>query len=148
MDDPTDFMLRVYLPRVVGAMEPFAQLPRLSSMGYGFFGAMTLAETLAKPEVAAAIERLQKAGRESVEWRQKVPVLNKEIEKLGFPVNGPGGGGAPFDQVSDFLRGMAGTMLDMYRQPDKLLDLCEQLLQKTAPGFLWPCTAALTGLCP
>jgi uroporphyrinogen-III decarboxylase len=131
IDDPTDFLLRVYLPRVVGAMEPFTELPRLAAMGYGFFGAMSLAETLSTPPVAAAIERLQQAGRESIAWRQRIPALNKEVEDLGFPVNGMGGGGAPFDQVSDFLRGMTGTMLDMYRQPDRLLDLCNRILQRT-----------------
>ncbi|OGO36862.1 MAG: hypothetical protein A2147_03915 [Chloroflexi bacterium RBG_16_57_8] len=131
MNDPTDFMLRLYLPRTVGAMEPFAQFPRLSAGGYGYVDAMTLGEMLARPDVAAAIERLQKAGRESIEWRKRMPAVGQEIEKLGFPTKGMGGGGAPFDQVSDFLRGMTGAMLDMYRQPDKLLELCDQILQKT-----------------
>lgn len=29
---------------------------------------------------------------------------------------------APFDVISDMLGGTRGTMLDMYRQPDKLLE--------------------------
>jgi uroporphyrinogen-III decarboxylase len=37
------------------------------------------------------------------------------------------GGGAPFDVISDFLRGMRGTMLDMYRCPEKLLQACEMM---------------------
>jgi uroporphyrinogen-III decarboxylase len=123
--DPTDFLLRVYLPRTVGAMKPFARMPRLAAAGFGFGGAMTLAETLASPEVASAIERLQKAGRESLEWRKSIPVLSREVEKLGFPVGGMGAGGAPFEQVMNSLRGMAGTMLDMYRQPDRLLELID-----------------------
>ena len=60
--DPTDFLLRVYLPRTVGAMAPFARLPHLAAQGFGFGGAMTLAEALATPEMAAAIERLQQSG--------------------------------------------------------------------------------------
>lgn len=39
-------------------------------------------------------------------------------------------GGAPFDTVSSFLRGMKGSMLDMYRQPDKLLRACDMILDK------------------
>lgn len=132
LDDPSDFALRVFSPRAVGAMEPFSQLPPLSTLGFGYFGAMALAEALARPDVAAAIDRLQQAGRWMTEWRKQIPNFNEEIKKLGFPVGGVGiGGGAPFDQVSDFLRGMAGTMLDMYRQPDKLLELCDQILQRT-----------------
>jgi len=131
LHDPTDFILRVYLPRIVGAMEPFNKLPKMSAMGYGHFGAMALAETLAQPEVAAAIERLQKAGRESLEWRKTIPNLKEEIEKLGFPVGGMGAGGAPFDQVMNNLRGMPGTMLDMFRQPDKLHELIDSFLAST-----------------
>jgi len=40
-----------------------------------------------------------------------------------------GVGGAPFDTISDFLRGMRGTMLDMYRCPDKLLAACDKLFE-------------------
>jgi len=131
LHDPTDFILRVYLPRIVGAMEPFDKLPKLSAMGYGYFGAMTLAETLAQPEVAAAIERLQQAGRESIAWRKTIPDLREEIEKLGFPVGGMGAGGAPFDQVMNNLRGMTGTMMDMFRQQDKLHQLIDSFLQNS-----------------
>ena len=28
--------------------------------------------------------------------------------------------GAPFDAVSDFLRGMRGSMIDMFRHPEEL----------------------------
>jgi uroporphyrinogen-III decarboxylase len=39
-----------------------------------------------------------------------------------------GAGGAPFDAVSDFYRGMKGAMLDMYRHPDELIAMCDKLL--------------------
>lgn len=129
--DPTDFILRVYLPRTVGSMEAFANFPQLSSGGFGFNAAMTFAEALARPDIAAAIERLQKAGRESIAWRKSIPVLSREVEKLGFPVGGMGAGGAPFDQVMNSLRGMPGAMLDMYRQPDKLLELIDIFLKRS-----------------
>jgi len=50
--------------------------------------------------------------------------------QLGYPSQfgfGMGIGGAPFDVISDFLRGMRGAMLDMYRCPDKLLAVCEMV---------------------
>jgi uroporphyrinogen-III decarboxylase len=53
---------------------------------------------------------------------------------LGFPAfSHPGAvaiGGAPFDTISSSLRGMKGSMLDMYRQPEKLLKACEVLLER------------------
>jgi uroporphyrinogen-III decarboxylase len=58
-------------------------------------------------------------------------MFSEEIERLGFPITGTGGGGSPFDAVSDYLRGMHGTMTDMYRQPDKLLELIDYQFRKT-----------------
>ncbi len=131
MNDPTDFMLRYYLPRTVGVLEPFAKLPPLGEMGMGFMSAMSLAEAFAQPEMAAAIERLQQAGRESIAWRKSIPDLTAEVEKLGFPVGGVGGGGPPFDNVMNSLRGMPGAMTDMYRQPEKLLEMESIFLNRT-----------------
>ena len=42
---------------------------------------------------------------------------------------GMGGvGGAPFDTLSSFLRGMEGSMIDMFRRPEKLLQACDLIL--------------------
>ncbi len=46
-------------------------------------------------------------------------------------MGGIGGGGAPFDQIMNSLRGMQGTMLDMYRQPDRLMELINSFLEKS-----------------
>ncbi len=130
-NDRSDFILRTLLPRTAGVMEPFKTLPPLSSLGFGYFGALVLGEVLARPEVAQAIDTLQKAGREFAKIRPRMGEFSKEIKKLGFPINDTPGGGAPFDGISDFLRGMQGAMLDMYRQPDKLLELVELQLAGT-----------------
>ena len=39
--------------------------------------------------------------------------------------------GAAFDMISDFIRGMRGSVLDMYRLPDKLLEACDMLCKQT-----------------
>jgi len=69
LDGLAGYMLRVYFPRVCGAMEAFKLLPQLSSLGYSYRGALTLAEALVKPEIATAIETLQKIGSELERWR-------------------------------------------------------------------------------
>jgi uroporphyrinogen-III decarboxylase len=131
LGDTSDFTLRVLFPRICGAMEPFRKFPPLSSLGHSYWGTQAIAETLARPEVAEAIKTLQKAGREMEWWQSKVDRFNEEIKKMGFPPFSGGRASAPFDTISDFLRGMHGAMLDMYRQPDKLLALCERLLKNT-----------------
>ena len=130
LGDPTDYMLRFYLPRISGAMEPFERMPSLSSPSGGYRGALMMAEALSIPEMASAIERLQQAGRELYQWRSKMESFDEEMQKLGFP---PFVGSlvlAPFDAISDNLRGMKGSMLDMYRQPDKLLETVDLILKK------------------
>jgi hypothetical protein len=130
-EDPSDYALRVLAPRTLGVMEPFRNFPPLSMLsGAGSFGALALGAAFSRPDVEKSIETLKKAAREWAEWQPKLANFTKEIEKLGFPVGGIGGG-APFDVFSDSLRGMRGTMFDMYERPEQLLKGCRQQLEKS-----------------
>jgi uroporphyrinogen-III decarboxylase len=109
-------------------MEPLSGLPPLSSLLIGHYGISGLAELLATPPISGAIEALQKAGREMAELRPKLRTFIREIEDLGFPQYATASLHVPFDVISDRFRGMRGSMLDMYRKPDKLLAAIERLL--------------------
>jgi uroporphyrinogen-III decarboxylase len=50
---------------------------------------------------------------------------------MGFPQYFQGAAMPPFDVISHSMRGMSGTMMDMFRQPDKLIEACEFILKKT-----------------
>jgi uroporphyrinogen-III decarboxylase len=128
LEDISDFKMRVFMPRISGAMEPFKALPPFWSLGFDYRAVATIAEALAKPEISAAIETLQKAGRELAKWRAESGALVEEIEKLGFPRFSHASTVVPFDMISDNLRGTRGAMIDLFRQPDKLLEACEKLL--------------------
>ena len=52
---------------------------------------------------------------------------NGELASLGFPNILGGFTKAPFDTIGDTLRGTKGIMLDMFRQPDKLLQALEAI---------------------
>jgi hypothetical protein len=131
ISDPTDFMIRCYLPRVYGALAPLAKLPPIGNLFNGFEAITTV---FATPEFAQLGRALAKAGRETEKFRQAMGDAQEELALLGFPAfSHPGAGavgGAPFDTISSSLRGMKGSMLDMYRQPDKLLRACEMLLER------------------
>jgi len=129
-NDRGDFTFRTMFGRMVGAAEPFKKLPPLSSMT-NTQGAMALAEALVDPDVAAAIEKFQKAGRILKELRPKMKNFYAEAEALGFPCPRAPGGGSPFDGISDYIRGMQGAMIDMYRSPDKLHRLVDERLRAT-----------------
>jgi hypothetical protein len=128
LDDPADFMLRTYLPRVCGALEPLKGLPPFYTwFGYylGLVGAVSL---FGIPEVAGALEALQKAGAEALKWRTHVRQETQTITSMGFPDILGGHAAAPFDVIGDWFRGTRGIMLDMYRHPDKLVRAMERLV--------------------
>lgn len=50
--------------------------------------------------------------------------------KLGMPQPMTGFFLAPFDALSDGLRGLKGVLLDMYRQPNKVLAACDVLVDE------------------
>jgi hypothetical protein len=129
LSDPTDFTIRYVLPRAYGIMGPLAHLPRLadSVMGFGM-----LASLLAGKEYRELGKKIIQAGEAQDKFRAQTGNIDEEAGRLGFPPNSHGGGvgGAPFDMISDFYRGMHGAMLDMYRCPDKLLAACDMLLER------------------
>jgi hypothetical protein len=141
LEDPSDFTVRTYLPRVYGALEPFSMLPPLNWMMMGYI-TTGLAAALTIPAVAEALEALAKAGREAAEWAVGEAALDQELAALGFPILAGSGTFAPMDYVG-IIRGSKGMMLDMYRQPDKLLALIDKLLPSTIDTAL--ALAAMSG---
>ncbi len=123
LNDTSDFLIRFYLPRVYGILGPAAKLPALNMLMN-----MLPFNNLADPEFVDMLEKLTKTAREAIRWQTETASLVRELTELGhFCRNAPFMAGAPFDSVSDFLRGMRGTMLDMYRVPDKLLRAIEMM---------------------
>ncbi|MEK7353201.1 MAG: uroporphyrinogen decarboxylase family protein [Chloroflexota bacterium] len=118
--DESDFRLRTYLPRTWGAAEPLKQLVVGNVRSFGL------------PEVQAALRKLMEAGDETRRWEGKIAAANKKLTELGFPsFGGPAAlGGAPFDQLGDNLRGQRGIVMDMFRQPQKLLEALDILTRK------------------
>ncbi len=127
LDDLTDFNIRFLAPRCYGLMEPLAELPPLNILPR-----MLPFHVLAKPEFASMLEKLSGIARKAVEWQKQVADMYRALNENGFPIRGgmiPGG--VPYDMISDFLRGMRGAMLDMYRCPDKLLAAIDKLSEQT-----------------
>lgn len=125
--DQSDFNVRALMPRFHGLLEPLKKLPPLESM-MNFIPYNTLAD----PEFSKMLQKLLAVAQEAVKWQQQAVEMFVELHKNGFPGRSAGvGGGVPYDMISDFLRGMRGGMLDMYRCPDKLLAAIEKLSEQT-----------------
>ena len=131
LSDPADFVVRYYWPRMYGAMAPLAKLPPIGNLFQGFEG---ITPMLASPEFIKMAKLIAKAGRATEKFRKTIGDSSEELAELGFPALshlGAGGiGGAPFDVVSSFLRGMQGSMIDMFRRPEKLLQACDMILER------------------
>jgi uroporphyrinogen-III decarboxylase len=126
--DPSDFMFRIQMSRVADDLAGLAKLPKLSGLS-GMMGAQMLGTALASPEVSRAISTLQKTGREMKKWQKKMAKFNKMMQDCGFPEYFQGMAGPPFDIVSHSMRGMNGTMQDMFRQPENIKRACEKILE-------------------
>lgn len=122
-----DFIIRHYLPRVYGLLEPLAALPPLNTQT-----GMIPYHLLATPEFSNLLSTLVTASRQTMKWRAETGTFAAEMDELGYPSYGMFVGLAPFDVISDNFRGMRGAMLDMYRNPDKLLEACDVLLLQQA----------------
>jgi uroporphyrinogen-III decarboxylase len=79
----------------------------------------------ALPPVQGTFKALFEAGAEALKWATAMGISNGELTTLGFPNPAGGFTKAPFDTIGDTLRGTRGIMIDMYRQPDKLLKALE-----------------------
>jgi hypothetical protein len=130
LSDPSDYMFRVLTARSSENLVGWANLPKLSDVGGGF-GAQGLAIALTDPGVDKAIKVLQKTGRELRKWMKRQMKFNQMMLDCGFPQYYQGFAGPPFDMVSNTMRGMRGTMMDLYRQPDKVVAACEKILQSS-----------------
>lgn len=118
--NPSDFWLRKFMPRIFGALEPFRHLAPLTpqlGMPFGFLISHS------RPDVQKAYQALFEAGKEAARWVQVVRKINLEAIAAGLPSLKTGGlSGAPFDMIGDMMRGTKGIFMDMYRQPEKLLE--------------------------
>jgi hypothetical protein len=129
LNDPADFAIRYIWPRLYGTMAPLAKLPPIGDLFSGLEG---ITPILSSPEFIKMAKLVVKAGRATEQFRKTIGDGTKDLADLGFPANYHLGGigGAPFDVVSSALRGMQGTMIDMFRRPEKLLAACDMILAR------------------
>jgi hypothetical protein len=128
LKDPSDFGFRTLTPRAIGALEVLKNFPPLNSLLGSSLG---LAYTFTRPEVRIAFQRLIEAGIELEKWQKELMAVNKKAIEAGFPMSMGGLALAPFDLIADILRGTQGTAMDMYRNPQKLLDAIDMITEQT-----------------
>ena len=127
LNDPSDFAIRTFLPRAFSKLEGLAMLPPLATAVMGH-GALPTIGVLNAPPVQTALKSLITAAESMLEAGDR-PFKNvQRMAELGFPsgMDFAGIAAAPFDFIGDTLRAMRGSMMDMYRCPEKLLAAMEK----------------------
>jgi hypothetical protein len=115
--DPSDFNLRVMLPRTTRLFESFKKLPPLRTLqGAAWVSALT------DPEIRQTFQTLLSLADEHKRWHTAHEEITKIVRSRGYPsFRGTGFmAGAPFDHFADLLRGTRGISVDLRRQPQKL----------------------------
>lgn len=117
--DPSDFWMRVYIPRVFGAFEPWKTLSPFTSIieaPAAWFMPYT------NPKMQAAAQTLIEVGKELSTWSKVIGDFSRWAQESGYPAIRMTFCKAPFDTIGDTLRGTKGIIRDMYRRPEKLLE--------------------------
>jgi hypothetical protein len=123
--DPTGYYLRKYLPRIAGAFEGLAHLPDFPALSEWRMVANQRA--FAHPALRESLRLLLEVGDLADHAARKTIEFVNKMTGLGFPSVGGGFCKAPYDHVTDFLRGSKGGMLDMLRNKDKLLETIDKV---------------------
>jgi len=131
--DPSDFGFRVITPRVVGAAEALADFPPLNTL---MGTPMSMTAPFSRRKMRDAFKRMIAAGEEMERQRKILADFNREAREMGFPEGRGGMGIAPYDVLGDFLRGTAGVAIDMFRQPEKLLEAIDVITEINIKRFI------------
>jgi uroporphyrinogen-III decarboxylase len=139
--DPTDFMLRIFLPRAYAALEPLKNTPYWPSVYYTRF--MSGLAVMKHPEISSALKALAQAADEAQKMMERAGRFTAEMADLGYPAQFGGVAYAPFDYIGDLLRGTRGIFIDMFRCPDKLQEAMVKTIKIVVRGAVTACR--LTG---
>lgn len=135
LKDPTGYLLRTAVPAQNTVLNPFKTFPQLSALAMMFSGFSFMLFFFDK-DVKKMLKTFKKAKRGMIGSVLGMLKYNKTMKKMGNPVAGQFAlAMAPFDMVSDTLRGMRGAMMDMFRNPEELKTLCDRLVQPTLDGL-------------
>jgi len=110
IENPGQFMLERVLPRIFGEMSKDSARSHFAFLKAG------LAQGILKDQMRSIGTQLQ--------------------TQCGIPGPYMGAFRAPFDVLADGLRGLKGSLLDTYRQGDKVLEACDVLVTIAARGAL------------
>ena len=126
--DPSNYWQRFYLPRVIGAMEPWTTLAPFTDVVEGPMAGPFFIP-FGSEQVQGMLRTLMAAGDAAVEWNAAMTRMDRaSMTTFGLPAFAGGATKAPYDILGDTMRGTRGLMLDKFRRPAEVLEACERLV--------------------
>ena len=126
--NPEGFMLRKWYPQVFENLKGLETLPSAFTPIEPATVALLLL-SFARGPAREALDILLEAAEKTLEAVLPGLLASKKIQtKWGAPGVYGAITFAPFDMLGDTMRGTKGIMLDIYRNPDKLLAACDAIV--------------------
>jgi hypothetical protein len=107
LSDPSDFVLRCFVPRMYSGLLGLKHMPKFGSDGIGIGGMLMM--PFLNPEVQDALDKLKRAAEMSIVPGKITMDTMVRMTQMGFPSMSTGFGAAPFDVLGDTLRGTRGV---------------------------------------
>ncbi|MBI5445157.1 MAG: hypothetical protein HY900_28595 [Deltaproteobacteria bacterium] len=131
--DPNGFTVRKLWPQMSTALAPLGQMPLpplfWASGDYDLI--YMLPGILSAPPMLDLLKRLVAAGEELQRYGATTGKHMAQLAEMGYPALFGGITLTAFDWIGDFLRNMRGVLMDMRRNPEKLLATIELLTPAT-----------------
>jgi hypothetical protein len=121
--DPNGFTLTKIFPRIAANLEGFGEipLPPLYWLSNMYYLQMVGGSMMAMPALRTALKALLDLGDAADANNRATVAYTQEMAALGYPMTFGGIIVPAYDIVSDTLRSLRGSTLDMFRHPEKLL---------------------------
>ncbi len=133
--DPNGFTLTKVFPRIAGNLAGLGDIPfPLYWLSNSYFLSVIGGPIVASPSVRRALEALLELADVAERDGAAVGAHVQEMASLGYPYLNGAAVFPAFDMVSDFFRGLKGSSVDMYRNPEKLEAVIE-LMQAACIGM-------------
>lgn len=148
LSDSNGFAVKKLWPRISTLLAPVAGMARMAAPPLAFLSnAYTLPGLLGEIVSAPPMREILRKALDLADAHEKAKEVTigytMDLMKAGFPIPFAAITFPAFDWISDALRGMKGTMLDMYQVPGKLLAAIDMFTPMTIGGCIM--TAQQTG---
>jgi len=139
LNDPNGFAIRKLWPRIsttLTAVSGMMQIepPPLLYLSNAYTLPELIGEIVSAPPVVELLEKMLALGKAHQEIKSIKIKYTMEMMNLGFPLPFGSVTFPAFDWISDALRSLRGSSLDMFRVPDKLLAAIDMFIPLTIGG--------------